>query len=86
MVGLVSLPAAAIKAMVRVGIEEKLMGFAQACELSVELAHLIGRRIFVEFAEMALDRAGNIGRQACRRRAVAPLRVDSRRRRNRRRL
>ena len=77
MVGFVSLPAAAIKAMVCVGIEEKLMGFTQTSQFGVELAHLVGGRILVEFAEMALNRAGNIGRQAGRRWAVAPLRVTA---------
>ena len=77
MVGLVSLPAAAIKAMVRVGIKEKLMGFAQAVELGVEPAHFVGRRILIELAEVALDRTANIRSQGCRRRAIAPLRVTA---------
>ena len=62
MFGFVSLPAPAIKAVVRVGIKEKLMGFAQSVELGVEPAHLIRRRILIEFAKVALDRAGNIRR------------------------
>ena len=77
MVRFVRLPAAAIKAMVRVGIEEKLMRLTQTGELGVELAHLIGGRILIEFAEMALDRAANIGGQGCRRWPVAPLRVTA---------
>lgn len=75
MFGLVSFPAGAIKAMVGIGVEEKLMRFAQARELGVEAAHFIGRRIFVEFAKVALDRTRNIGREGRRRRPVAPLRV-----------
>ena len=77
MVGLVCLPAAAIKTMVRVGIKEKLMGFAQAGELGVEPAHFVRRRILVELAEVALDRAANIRCHGRRRRAVAPLRVTA---------
>src|SRR5262245_49073296 len=59
--------------MRRVVVKKEFMRLAKFCEFSRKLAHLIGRRVLIELAEMALDRARNIRRQGCRGRAIAPL-------------
>src|SRR5207253_10294795 len=73
-VGFIAFPAAAVKAVRRVGVKEKLMRFAESGQLGVELVHLIGRRVFVQLAEVALDWTRKICRQRCRR-GAAPLLV-----------
>src|SRR6476620_1654107 len=73
----VAVPAAAIKTMRRIFVEEKLMGFAEPRQLGVELAHFIGWRVFIELTEMALDRARHIGRKCRRSRTITPILVGS---------
>src|ERR1051325_5992212 len=67
----VAVPAAPIKTMRRIFVEEKLMGFAEPRKLGVELPHFIRGRVFIQLTEMAFDRARDIGRE-CRRGGTTP--------------
>src|SRR6266850_147269 len=63
----ITLPAAAVKTMRRVGIVEKLVRFAELSQLGLKPAHFVRRWIFVELAKVALNRAGDVGRKGRRR-------------------
>src|SRR5258706_5990110 len=71
--GPIAVPAVAFKAVRRVVVEINFMRLAETSQFGIELAHLVGRRIFIELAEVALDRAGDIGRPSRRCRPIAPL-------------
>src|SRR5689334_17224413 len=75
--GPLAFPAAAVESVGRVGVVEKFMSFSELGEFGAEAAHLVRRRVLIEFAEVALDRTENIGSESGRRRPVAPLLIGA---------
>src|SRR5258705_13175456 len=73
----ISLPAAAVKTVRRVGIVEKLVRFAEFSQLGAKPAHFVRRWILIELAKVALNRAGDVGCQSRRGRAFAPLLIGA---------